>query len=110
MSMSDGQRVIGGNELLGKADYTAELPKKITRIEVIFRKNEKFMHSMNFIGETVVHIGDTDEKIEKQGYNDRHKAGRVETVTFEPGEELIGCEIHTSEFFTYGVTWLTWRF
>ena len=67
MSMSDGQRVIGGDE--SDADMTAELPEKLTRIEVIFSKNESFLHSMNFIGETVVHIGLTDEWI-KQNYPD----------------------------------------
>ena len=65
---------------------------------------------MNFIGETVVHIGYTDEEREKWGWGDGAKAGRVETVTLEPGEELIGCEIHHDGYNTYGVTWLTWRF
>ena len=95
MSMSDGQRVIGGDE--DEANMTAELPKNLTRIEVIFNKDESFFHSMNFIGETVVHIGLTDEWLEKKGWDDGYKAGRVETVTLEPGEELIGCEMHHGE-------------
>ena len=88
MSMSDGQRVIGGDESLPLK--TAELPEKLTRIEVIFRKDEWHLHSMRFIGETVLHIGYTDQ----EHWSDNWKAGRVETVTLEPGEELIGCEIH----------------
>ena len=58
MSMSDGQRVIARDD--SDAVMTAELPEKLTRIEVIFTKDEKWLHSMNFIGETVVNIGVTD--------------------------------------------------
>ena len=62
---------------------------------------------MTFIGETVLHIGLTDELVRNSA---DWKAGRVETVTLEPGEELIGCEMHHGGGWTFGVTWLTWRF
>ena len=90
MTLTDDKRTIGGSY---KAHRDSKVPEKLTCIEVSFRKNEDFLHSLRFIGETRVRIGAADGKYT----NDDYKAGRVETVTFEPGEGLIGCEIHHSE-------------
>ena len=75
-----------------------DLPDKVTKIDVIFRKNEWFMFGMVFYGSTVVNIGWTGEL----------EGRRVETTKFAPDEELLGCEIHHCEHTTLGVTWITW--
>ena len=87
MTLTDDKRKIGGGY---KAHRESKVPEKLTCIEVSFRKNEDLLHSLRFIGETVVRIGFTDDK----WTDDEYKAGRVETVTIEPGEELLGCEMH----------------
>ena len=56
ITMSNNVKIIGGN-VCGVNIVTAELPAKLTSIEVTFLKTEKYFHSMKFIGETVLHIG-----------------------------------------------------
>ena len=35
-------------------------------------------------------------------------AGRVETLNFKEGEQLLGCELHYNGYNTGGVTWIKW--
>ena len=88
MSLNNGQRLVGGADW--KCSNTVEIPKKLTKIDVIFKKHEKFLYSMIFHGETVAQIGNRHE----DWTTDAVKEGRRETVKLEPGEELLGCEMH----------------
>lgn len=45
------------------------------------------MHSMDFIGDTILHIGNVD----KFRMNDEDRKGRTESIEIEKGEELLGC-------------------
>ena len=98
MSMNDGQKVICGREAW--AEHTAELPEKITRIDMTFRKGEHMLHSIKFI----IQI-DTGEETKEEAVilqvggsyheeKEQEKPGRVATVSLGPNEELFGCELH----------------
>ena len=54
------------------------MPVRLSRIEIMFQKDEQLLHSIKFYGETVVHIGQSDE----QSIFSDLKASRVETLTF----------------------------
>jgi hypothetical protein len=90
MTLSTGIRKIGGAEVFARK--TANIPTHLTKIEVVFRKDEYNIHHMVFHGETTVHIGRT--KQEDEMFKVGERAGRVERVTLAPGEELLGCEMH----------------
>ena len=40
-----------------KANLSSKLPEELTKIDVVFKKNEKLLHSMVFYGKTTLHIG-----------------------------------------------------
>ena len=67
------------------------------------------MHSICFHGDSELTIGRTDELVDMWGYGDQGKKGRVETLTLDAGEELLGCKLHHSEETIFGVTWIKWR-
>ena len=72
-----------------------------------FRRDETFIHSIVFTGNTVITIGVTDEMT--IGFDVGAHRGRVETINFDDGEELLACEIHHSKECTFGITWVKWQ-
>ena len=82
------------------------LPRGLTEIQVAFQKDEKLVHSIKFVGESVLEIGavDTDETDK-----DRRKA-RVESFVIKSDESLVGCEIYlnSNDKCVYGFRWMKW--
>ena len=103
MSLNDGQKVIGGDEY--DCNKTETMPSKLRRIDVIFQSDEQMFHSIVFYGETTLRIGQP----EQQSILGDLRGSRVESFVMEPGEELLGCEIHHGRMCTYGIVWLTWQ-
>ena len=78
MSMSDGSRVQGGAY---KCDLTRTLPNLLRKIEVIFRQQENQLHSIIFHGkDTSLHVGWTDDRIERSRLPASFKSNRVESL------------------------------
>ena len=102
ISMNDGQLAVGGT---GKYDRSAPIPANLTKVEVFFMKGEHLMHSMRFIGDTEITIGNVDKF--RTPANERK--GRMEEFIVGPGEEMLGCELDCDDFCTFGVTWITWK-
>lgn len=101
MSMSDGQKIIGG---YGTYEKVAQLPDNIKKIEIYFMVNEHQMHSMKFIGDTELTIGNVD----KFRTPADERRGRLDTFTMPPGMMLLGCTIDMeSSQYTFGVTFTT---
>lgn len=112
LTLSDGQHAKGGEVNQSESWQSVDLPENLKSIYVVFCRNEFNIHSMAFYGRSVVRIGATDPETVTNNQKDRAgstKVGRVERLALLPGEELLGCEIHYNEIYTYGVTWLTWR-
>jgi hypothetical protein len=103
--MSDGEKRVGGDE--DEAAKSAELPEGITQISVFFRKDEMGLHSIVFSGNTSLHIG-LSQKHDDVAQRYGEKRGREEIYIIEHGYELLGCEMFHSDYYTYGVRWLTW--
>ena len=59
---------------------------------------------MKFYGDTCVHIGNID----RLRMNDDERKGRTESIEISKKEVLLGCTIDTSDYCTFGVTWLKW--
>ena len=55
LELSDGTKVIGGFQWY--CNNSVALPQNLRLISMYFRKNEHFMHSMEFHGSEVVTIG-----------------------------------------------------
>ena len=66
-------------------------------------KDEKYIHSIRFEGETVLQIGSVDAH-----NDDEWKKGRVETFEIEPAEALLGCEFLSDDYGVLGLRWLKW--
>ena len=45
---------------------TTKLPEELSKIDVVFKKNEKLMHSMVFYGKTTLHIGIKENKQDEE--------------------------------------------
>ena len=86
---------------MNREPQVAELPARIHTIQIAFRNDERFIHSITFEGE-----GGSVLSIESDKQEDR---GRVETLKLEPGESLIGCEMYCCEEVLRGVRWMTWH-
>ena len=102
IGMSNGEVAIGGT---GKYDHSAPIPENLKQIDVAFMKGEHFMHSMRFVGDTELEIGNVD----KVRTPENERKGRVEKFVVEPDEELLGCKIECNDYATFGVNWLTWH-
>ena len=98
---------------------TSKLPEELNKIDVVFKKNEKLMHSMVFYGKTTLYIGIKEKKQVEETNKDPDfmflnlicnenvdTKGRVETFELSADEELFGCEIHHNDLTAFGVTWL----
>lgn len=98
LTLSDGQSLVGG---VLSCD-TVRIPTDLKQIIVAFRECERSILYLKFIAgdNTVTQVGKEYEPI---------KAGRLESFDLEPGEQLLGCHLHTGYGFTYGVTWIKWR-
>lgn len=92
---------VGGT---GKYEKKSPLPSNLKRIDVNFKRQHGELHSMDFIGDSTLHIGNVD----KFRMIDKDRKGRTETIEMESGEELLGCHIETNETSVYGLTWLKW--
>ena len=104
LTLNDGTKKRGGQL---QCDKTAQLPNNLKRIDVYFTKGEHYLHSMVFTGDTVVHIGRTEDDDVYFGGN--FVKDRVEVFELDQGETLLGCEIHHTKANTIGVTWLKWN-
>ena len=86
----------------------AKLPSGIRRVEMAITKDEKYIHSIKFEGDSDLQIGSVDARDD-----DRWKKGRVETFEIQPAEAFLGCEIQTgigpSGDDVFGLRWLKWR-
>ena len=87
--------------------HTFDPSKKITKVEVIIRKDEFMIIRINFYHhqQRLVAVGWIDENVRKEG-------GRVEIVEIADDEQLIGCQLHQykddyfGSVYFKGVTWL----
>ena len=110
MTMSDGATYAGtGFSPWNKCTLELDLPQKLSRVDVIFFKTESHIHSINFHGDRVVTTAYTNEVLSMMNYPDDQLAGRVETITLKPGEELLGAKFHHDTAHTYGITWIIRR-
>jgi len=66
------------------------MPYRLTQIQVAFQKDEKLVHSVRFIGDSVLEIGQVDTT-----YENRRKA-RIETYIIKKDETFLGCEIYSN--------------
>jgi len=81
------------------------LPSKITRVQVYFTEDEKAIHSIIFLGSSIVKLGRT---FDQYPFHSNVRRARLVEEKFGPNEELMGCEIYHSEKQTVGVIWFKW--
>lgn len=94
---------------MSEIDRVSNLPEKITKVDIAFCRDENFLHSVIFHGDTILQIGRSDDLVDMWGFGEDGKKGRVETMVLGEGEELLGCKFHHSEESVFGMTWIKWR-
>lgn len=101
ITMSDSSYKQGAWE---KCSQQAPMPAGLKRIHVNFKKDERSLHSIQFQGETELHIGlnekDDPTLIEKA------RKGRVETFELADDEQLLGAEWHHTTNCVFGLRWM----
>ena len=77
------------------------LDKPLLKIVTRVTKDEWFLYSIEFYFR--------DGTYERMGIEYPEYAGRVETLDFKEGEQLLGCEFHHRGKYTLGMTWIKWN-
>lgn len=110
LEMSTGQKKVGGTQYLLLKE--APLPERIRKIDMYFKRDEQLFHSIEFFGETTLHVGLTKEtEVNNRVSVVGLKRGRKETFIAPEGHELLGCIMHHDKDndWTRAVEWITWR-
>jgi hypothetical protein len=86
----------------GKHDRHADLPDNISKIEIVFSKEESTIRYLRFFG---------DEMLQIPERGDDFRGGRVETfdIDLAKRERFLGAEISIGDKRSMGVTWLKWK-
>ncbi len=107
ITLSNGESCTAGSTYKVEESHTFDQNKKITKVEVIIRYNERCIIRINFYSgrETLVKVGMNDDEVKEEG-------GRVESFEIAADEQLIGAELHHGDYnndskdYFHGVTWL----
>ena len=86
MSLNDSEFVCGG---YGKYERVARLPDNIRRIEVNHMSKGYALHSMKFVGDTELYVGNIDKfktPVDQRKF-------KTEILEIPEGKEFFGCEI-----------------
>jgi hypothetical protein len=86
----------------GKHDKQKDLPDNISKIQIVFSKEESYIRYLRFFGDETLQIPET---------GDDFRGGRVETfeIDLEKGERFLGAEISIGDRHSMGVTWFKWK-
>ena len=87
-TLSNGQFCNAGTDFRYDQNHFFDFREKITRIEVIIKRNERSICQMNFYHhqQRLVAVGYPDDYVEERG-------GRVEVFEIGEDERLIGCRL-----------------
>jgi len=86
----------------GKHEKHADLPDNISKIQIVFSKDESYIRYFRFFG---------DEMLQIPERGDDGRGGRVETfeIDLANGERFLGAEISIGGKHSMGVTWFKWK-
>ena len=96
--------IANDGKISAKFDAPVDLPLNIHTVKTVFTKNELYIHSIRFEGDTVLSIGRDDEQsIQKKEY----EMSRIETFKLGTHETLLGVELFNDQRgTTVGVRWM----